>query len=1432
MYSGGKNNPPKLIPTSVLDRLHCPVFEKDPKGKDIGPFDRGIGCNGDPKAPKGNPSHEGLDGSHLNQCVDPSSNAKKQYYLYPSKDSNYTKKMLRLRQFAASIWKGMRKNLKRQYPQYIPQEALVDAFAEFMKKIRMGTPAIPTGMNIPGTKEPLLMPLGFCYQEKKIKTKTGEKIPIKIPMAHGGEYSVKLVRGKTKSKPDEKNICQGMEKSGLMVYWDCQCSVPGQGKECENLKAENFGVFKPKSGSIKGTLYINSRTHEIIPIPLDQGAHPPKGYTPITLKNLQAALSHHDKDGEKLIFKQLPIKRHDQIFRETDDTGDKIKFAIHIDIATFLARYNEYDKATHEGRVFGRIRLSPTEAEALVRYINANMKVARGTKLNQSNFCFDPKSKMTHADGTISYEYQFPRDKQLFIDLREMLKKPSLIKRSFVFLRLSSTKYKPVSGLSKKVIGEIKTKLNNWLEEYDAAEKMKWLQIWMTVGGAFAGAYLFGWVMMFQKMWEVHKKVIGTAVKLPYTGPKWIYNYTKIKIKLRRGTPLTDPEKEWWKNWTEWKMRMKMPAWKVKLLGVVQDGRSQVDMHKEKLMQNPDRIIIGKQTVESTKEYVLAMKKSKFGHPSLHGDSGSGKEMVLHCFAQKVAMAKLWEDPKFQARVQAMGPEVVQAYIDAANLIDTDELRTKEVYIADLTAMQADTSLRGEFAAVLKALKTAAEIGNSLITFKELPDNLEAGAAGSKDGEVHAESFAPQFKQMLERAKAHYGMDTLSYRLLKMLRNPKFDDFIRRFHLIHVKTPTPKEVLEIMRGRYVLGEFEDSHNVKITPEAVEAATRLGIHFYGRSGPPFNAAYSTLENAIQHAKEKATAAGQTNGQPLTITKQHIAEYLKEKKGADLSANDPNGDHVGRDTMELGREHFTTQEGVKAAKALEEGIRSGTIRIPVEESMLDRMLDFSEDFRVRRLALAIDAKQLDEDLAKTYETDKGKAQIAYEAVRYARRMLEILGDRDFGADDKQWEAFVDNNLRKVRPIGWRDAGIVGLIRSVGHWHVLREMNRAKYDSPDTMIKVGKFLAQSFKRHQAQWFGSLTEQERIQLQAGKLQPPSLEGFIEEYETFRTLESNALPGREYNPWIRSNEEMVLAKAILANNEYSSEHLESYFGRFRREALRVMTQRLMKINEAHGYMLDTQDLIEQHLSAVIPITIYELEKAAKALNVQLDDNIRKIALKLDFSKYANENHLLDVASKLAQVEPGSDLPALERSYRDQTRHLYDPNSPKGPTGGSSGSGSSPASASGISRSSARYRRGSGGDVARAPKRAMEDVIHPKIREFRGRIFESLKSAGYSESVANKKTAMFLKSLMKNERRMRYAMKLPHLTLKTFVMAWARGESAQGLHGALNWSANSTLVRRPSVENREERRSRSEELLRDVVGMEGRGRIRGKFFKK
>ena len=231
-------------------------------------------------------------------------------------------------------------------------------------------------------------------------------------------------------------------------------------------------------------------------------------------------------------------------------------------------------------------------------------------------------------------------------------------------------------------------------------------------------------------------------------------------------------------------------------------------------------------------------RKSK-NNAVLVGDPGVGKTAIVEGLAQRIAAGQV---PEF--------------------------LAGKHVWALDMAGTMAGTKYRGEFEARMQGLLEELKNKRDGILFiDELHTVLGAGDA---EGGMDAANI---LKPVLARGEIQViGATTLDeYR-----RYIEKDGALsRRFQPVMVGEPTPEETVAILRG--LAPAYEKHHNVKISPEALEAAVRLTSRYVRHRFQPDKAI-----DVMDEAMARAAIDGADEG--VTALRRRLEEIKAEKAKA--------------------------------------------------------------------------------------------------------------------------------------------------------------------------------------------------------------------------------------------------------------------------------------------------------------------------------------------------------------------------------------------------------------------------------------------------------------------------------------------------------------------------------------------------------------------
>ncbi|MDR1322928.1 MAG: ATP-dependent Clp protease ATP-binding subunit [Candidatus Margulisbacteria bacterium] len=233
---------------------------------------------------------------------------------------------------------------------------------------------------------------------------------------------------------------------------------------------------------------------------------------------------------------------------------------------------------------------------------------------------------------------------------------------------------------------------------------------------------------------------------------------------------------------------------------------------------------------------VQILSRRTKNNPVLTGDAGVGKTAIVEGLAQRILKKEV---PK--------------------------NLLSKRVVTLDLGLIVAGTKYRGEFEDRMKKLLAEVKKAGNVIMFVDELHTMVG--TGSTEGSL---DVANMFKPAMARGEVQIiGATTLDeYR--KYIEDDSALE--RRFQSVLVDPPSSEETLKILQG--IIGRYEEYHEVKFSPESLEAAVSLSVRYITDRQLP--------DKAIDLIDE-AAARVILKGKKAVVSAEDIAEIVALWKG---------------------------------------------------------------------------------------------------------------------------------------------------------------------------------------------------------------------------------------------------------------------------------------------------------------------------------------------------------------------------------------------------------------------------------------------------------------------------------------------------------------------------------------------------------------------
>ena len=200
--------------------------------------------------------------------------------------------------------------------------------------------------------------------------------------------------------------------------------------------------------------------------------------------------------------------------------------------------------------------------------------------------------------------------------------------------------------------------------------------------------------------------------------------------------------------------------------------------------------VVGRE--EEIERVIQLLNRRQKNNPCLIGEPGVGKTAIAEGLAQRIAAG----DVPFK-------------------------LRSKEVYLLDLTALVAGTQFRGQFESRMKGLiEEIRKMGNVILVIDEVHNIVGAGDA---EGSMNAANI---LKPALSRGEIQViGATTFTEYRKHIEKDTALE---RRFQPVTVNEPNMEDTLKILKG--IAHYYEQFHGVKIPEGILRQAVLLSARY--------------------------------------------------------------------------------------------------------------------------------------------------------------------------------------------------------------------------------------------------------------------------------------------------------------------------------------------------------------------------------------------------------------------------------------------------------------------------------------------------------------------------------------------------------------------------------------------------------------------------
>ena len=244
---------------------------------------------------------------------------------------------------------------------------------------------------------------------------------------------------------------------------------------------------------------------------------------------------------------------------------------------------------------------------------------------------------------------------------------------------------------------------------------------------------------------------------------------------------------------------------------------------------------------EETDRVIEILSRRTKNNPCLIGEPGVGKTAVIEGLAQKIINGNIPEN-----------------------------LKNKRVITLDITSMVAGAKYRGDFEERVKKCLAEVKKAQDIILFiDEIHTIVGAGAA---EGAIDAANI---LKPLLARGEIQVVGATTIKEYRKYIE--KDSALERRFQSVYIEEPSIDDTIRILKG--IRDKYEAHHNVKITNDAIVAATHLSSRYINDRFLPDKAI-----DLIDEASSKVKLKSFIEPEYLKNMEKELDKITKEKEEA--------------------------------------------------------------------------------------------------------------------------------------------------------------------------------------------------------------------------------------------------------------------------------------------------------------------------------------------------------------------------------------------------------------------------------------------------------------------------------------------------------------------------------------------------------------------